>query len=316
MGTDRRERSLIEGVVGLSAVYGNPRGESQDSLHTEAILAEFDDLLLSEGINDPYILKAVFMAGGGGSGKGWVSANMFSGMGLKVVNSDDILEAFSGNPQLRAKFKDLAAIRPGGTFDLGKAADMASPEIQQVIRPRAKQVAKGLLGLYMQGRLGLIIDSTGRQVDKVTTTKKALDEAGYDTSMVFVDVPIQTALARNLQRARKVPEDVLIKAHAEIRGNFGKFKSAFGGKFTMIDNSDIPQGTQEIKHGNKTYHVANLDAVTSAMRKAGTKLVSGAVKNPRGKEWIEAQKKLLALSNKKESVYFGALDNALVEGES
>lgn len=266
-----------------------------------------DEDLLQEGINDPYILKAVFMAGGGGSGKGWVSGNMFSGLGVKVVNSDDVLEAFAANPQLRAKFKDLANLRPGQEFDLGKAADMASPEIQKQIRPKAKAVSKGQLGMYMQGRLGLILDSTGRTPETVFNTKKFLEKAGYDCSMVFVSVPVDTALSRNQQRARKVPEDVLVKAHAQIRKNVSAFKSAFGSNFHEIDNSDIKSGTTEIKTSSgKSVHISNVDAATSAMRKLGKKILSGKVKNPIGNEWISVQKKILALANAKtrqESIY-------------
>ena len=304
--------SLTE-TVRLTNLW-NPR-EDSGQLQTEAYLTELDQLLLSEGINDPFILKAVFMAGGGGSGKGWVSKNMFAGLGLKVVNSDDILEAFSGNPSLRAKFKDLANLRPGQKFDLGKASDMMSPDIQQQIRPRAKQLAKGLLGLYMKGRLGLIIDSTGRQIERVTKTKKLLEEAGYDTSMVFVEVPVETALDRNQQRARKVDPDILVAAHKTIRANKSEFKSAFGGNFAVVDNSDVKSGLITVpRPGGKEVSMTTLAAATSAMRSKGAKLISGPVKNPRGKEWIEAQQNVLKFAaSKTESSYIDALDRALTE---
>ena len=55
---------------------------------------------LNEGINDPGILKVVFLAGGPGSGKGYVSKGLFgipktvnvSAYGLKVINQDSELE--------------------------------------------------------------------------------------------------------------------------------------------------------------------------------------------------------------------------------
>ena len=49
---------------------------------------------LSEGPNDPHIFKAVFLAGGPGSGKGFVVDNMMGrdATGLKIVNSDDVYE--------------------------------------------------------------------------------------------------------------------------------------------------------------------------------------------------------------------------------
>ena len=56
--------------------------------------------LLSEGINDPGIFKAVFLAGGPGSGKTYVVKQLFgipdryniSMTGLKMVNSDKELK--------------------------------------------------------------------------------------------------------------------------------------------------------------------------------------------------------------------------------
>ena len=48
---------------------------------------------ITEGVYDPNIFKAFFLAGGPGSGKSWVSARTLSGMGLKVINSDDTFAA-------------------------------------------------------------------------------------------------------------------------------------------------------------------------------------------------------------------------------
>ena len=40
---------------------------------------------LQEGVYDPGIFKAYFLAGGPGSGKTFVTANAFAGLGLKLV---------------------------------------------------------------------------------------------------------------------------------------------------------------------------------------------------------------------------------------
>ncbi len=44
---------------------------------------------LDEGVHDPNIFKAVFMAGAPGSGKTTVSDKLFAGTGLKTLNVDD-----------------------------------------------------------------------------------------------------------------------------------------------------------------------------------------------------------------------------------
>ena len=50
---------------------------------------------VEEGINDPHIFKAVFMAGGPGSGKGFVAQNLLGGPGLRTINSDAMDEFVS-----------------------------------------------------------------------------------------------------------------------------------------------------------------------------------------------------------------------------
>ena len=43
---------------------------------------------LQEGVYDPNILKAFFLAGGPGSGKSYVVQRTTGGMGMRIVNSD------------------------------------------------------------------------------------------------------------------------------------------------------------------------------------------------------------------------------------
>ena len=49
---------------------------------------------VTESINDKNIMKAVFLAGGGGSGKSFIAEHMFltkggiSPFGVKIINSD------------------------------------------------------------------------------------------------------------------------------------------------------------------------------------------------------------------------------------
>ena len=48
---------------------------------------------LQEGLQDPNIFKAFFLAGGPGSGKSYVVRKTTGGTGLRVVNSDDAFES-------------------------------------------------------------------------------------------------------------------------------------------------------------------------------------------------------------------------------
>ena len=58
-----------------------------------------EPFLIEEGVNDPGILKAIFLAGGPGSGKSFVASGLYgipkkakvSAYGLKLVNQDKAL---------------------------------------------------------------------------------------------------------------------------------------------------------------------------------------------------------------------------------
>ena len=53
-----------------------------------------DYLDITEGVNDPAIFKAVFLAGGPGSGKSFIVGKTgLTALGFKIVNSDDAFEA-------------------------------------------------------------------------------------------------------------------------------------------------------------------------------------------------------------------------------
>ena len=47
---------------------------------------------VQEGVFDPGIFMAIFLAGGPGSGKSYVAGKTTGGLGLKLINSDDTLE--------------------------------------------------------------------------------------------------------------------------------------------------------------------------------------------------------------------------------
>ena len=56
-------------------------------------MKKFDEIRnLNEGLYDPNIFKAFFLAGGPGSGKTFVTKGSFGGTGLRMINSDTAFE--------------------------------------------------------------------------------------------------------------------------------------------------------------------------------------------------------------------------------
>ena len=131
---------------------------------------------LQEGVYDPNIFKAIFMAGGPGSGKSYVARRTTGGMGMKMVNSDDIYEKMLNDAGLDTTPEDIYS-------DQG-----------QEIRGRAKGVTKRMQGNFLEGRLGLIIDGTGKDYDKIAKQVQGLRALGYETYMIFVNTLLQCGM--------------------------------------------------------------------------------------------------------------------------
>ena len=178
----------------------------------------FNDL--QEGLNDPNIFKAFFLAGGPGSGKSYVVRKTTGGTGLKVVNSDDAFEKLLKDANLSLKMPP------------------EEKEPRDVARKRAKALTKARKEGYLEGRIGLIIDGTGKDYDKIASQSKDLKQLGYDTHMIFVNTSLDTALQRNAQRPRSVPESIVVKSWNDVQSNIGAFSQHFRENFVVVDNND------------------------------------------------------------------------------
>jgi cytidylate kinase len=180
--------------------------------------------ILSEGLYDPNIFKAFFLAGGPGSGKSFVTKNVFSGTGLKVVNSDIVLE--------------------NTLKKVGLSLSMPDEEeyFRNMIRNKAKTTVNSQLDLYVKGRLGLVIDATGRDYNVIHRQFGELQLLGYDCYMVFVNTSLEVALERNAKRERVVPEYITRNSWQSVQNNIGRFQNLFGlSNFIVVDNSKSEQ---------------------------------------------------------------------------
>jgi predicted kinase len=221
---------------------------------------------LDEGPNDPHIFKAIFLAGGPGSGKGFVVDNMMGAdsTGLKVVNSDDVYEK-------------LAKMAKPKALDLSDPEVVASPQGQDT-REKAKRLTKLKQGNYIDGRLGLIIDGTAKDVAKTADQKQKLEQLGYDTMMVFVNTNLEMAQKRNKMRPRQLPDEMIEKMWHAVQDNMMKFQQLFGNaNFYIVDNS----GGLEDPNRKE-----NFVAVEKSIRK----FVNEPPRKPQAKSWLANQK--------------------------
>ena len=198
---------------------------------------------LIEGVYDPGIFKAFFLAGGAGSGKSY-SAEKATGSaagkfewhpsmtklkpgktgpyGLKVINSDEQLEY----GLMKAKM----------SLDMRSYTDIET-EKKEGIRAKAKKITLKREQLWVHGRLGLVIDGTAHDLRRLTIKKKKLEEVGYDTYMIFVNTGLDIALQQNSERSRKLLDEVVIRTWEEVQSIKQGLANMFSGGFVEIVNN-------------------------------------------------------------------------------
>jgi len=237
----------------------------------ESVDEAFEELL-NEGVHDKGIFKAVFLAGGPGSGKDYVLDNTLAGNGMVEINSDKALEFLMDK-------KNLSKTMP------------ASEKIERdLVRGRAKNMTELRQRLALQGRNGLIINGTGDDHEKIKTIKSRLEELGYDTSMIMVNTRDEVSASRNVERGsrggRTVPEDVRKQKWDAVQKARPELAKLFGDKYAEFDNSeDLRVARPEIVQAKKE-ELLNL-------YKGIQKFIKAPPKTDQSKEWVsnELQKK-------------------------
>jgi dephospho-CoA kinase len=208
---------------------------------------------LQEGLYDPNIFKAIFLAGGPGSGKSYVARKATGGTGLKSVNSDEAFEHLLKKAGLSLKM-------PPEEF-----------ERKEIVRKRAKDITVKKHANFVEGRLGMIIDGTGKDADKILKQKASLEELGYDTYMIFVNTSLDVALKRNAERARSLAEPIVVKSWKDVQGNIGKFSNMFRAGFIVVDNNNAGED------------------ILNAVYKRVKGLLRKKVQNTRAHEWMATE---------------------------
>lgn len=234
---------------------------------------------LNEGINDPGKLKAVFLAGGPGSGKDFVMNKALAGNGLREINSDTAFEFLMKKHGLDLEMPDEERVE------------------REIVRGRAKGMTSKKELNSLAGRLGLIVNGTADDLEKIRTVKAELEDLGYDTMMVFVNTSNEVSRQRNVERGkmgmRKVPDgtdkqgtpdnspnirqekwDLAQKNLSELEKIFGKEK------FAVIDNTaDLRKVTPDEKN--------RIEGEFTRIRRMTMQFVQSPVQNKRGKAWTE-----------------------------
>jgi predicted kinase len=175
---------------------------------------------LAEGPHDPARRKAIFLAGGPGSGKSYVASRTAHGLGFKHINSDDAFEKSMRRHGMAATPENIYS-------DKG-----------QELRNKAKETTEKLQHQYAKQGLGMVIDGTGKDPEKIKKHSERLRKMGYDTHMVIVNTSLEVAKKRNKARDRSLPDKEVEKMHQQVQSNIGHFQNHFGAEHTHIVDND------------------------------------------------------------------------------
>jgi predicted ABC-type ATPase/nicotinamide mononucleotide adenylyltransferase len=189
--------------------------------------------VLNEGVHDKGIFKAVFLAGGPGSGKDYVLSNTLDGHGLTEINSDKALEYLMDKEKLDKRMPE------------------SEKQEREFVRGRAKNMTEVKERLALQGRNGLIINGTGDDAKKIARIKEKLESLGYETSMITVNTDDEVSKQRNIERGqrggRTVPEDIRKEKWDSVQKSRPELAKLFGDKYIEFDNSeDLRKASPEV----------------------------------------------------------------------
>ena len=174
-------------------------------------------------------LKAIVMAGTPGGGK----SSVIKGLGLvkdgfKEVNQDISLEWLKTKEGLPAKEADYTK---------------EQKSIRSKLGAEARKIAARKLDKFSKQGNGIILDGTGASLKATESKVQALEELGYEVSMIYVDTPKETAIARNQARAeRSLPDFIVEKTWDAVNKNREVYAGRFGDKFYQINTEGLKQG--------------------------------------------------------------------------
>jgi hypothetical protein len=178
-------------------------------------LSEFVQTLRVASADDLIVFKAVFIAGGKGSGR-LVTSQTFSETGLRVLSSDPVFQFLSRRKTLKLK------------------VDPNHPEsyiTQLQDRANRKHMLEVQSVSWANHMLGLVLDSSTQDFDTIKEAREGLTALGYDTAMVFVDTTADVAKA---QRG----EDSLA-AWKETHTLLKRYNTLFKHDFFKVANSRL-----------------------------------------------------------------------------
>lgn len=203
-------------------------------LKEETFLSEEAEALLEKlitfgGKAYPKYGNIVLMAGGAGSGKGFVLGNLV-GVEGKVFDVDELKTLASKTPAIQKRVKaelgvDLADLASNlkNPENVGKLHDIMG-EYLKIDKRKEQAFYRSVLTAPADRKPNIIFDMTLKSLDKLEKIARDAEKLGYDKKnvhIVWVVNDIEVAKAQNLKRSRTVPSEILVNTHRGAANTMG-----------------------------------------------------------------------------------------------
>lgn len=201
--------------------------EQQNLFETAEVLME--KLITFGGKAYPKFGNIVIMAGGAGSGKGFVLSNLV-GVEGKTLDVDALKTLASKAPTIQKRVKDEMGV---DLKDL--AGNLKKPEnvskLHGIIGDTLKldkrvnqALYRGILTAPADRKPNVIFDTTLKDLQKLQNLSRQMTDLGYDKKnihVVWVVNDIEVAKKQNLERSRTVPTEILVNTHRGAANTMG-----------------------------------------------------------------------------------------------
>lgn len=185
--------------------------------------AQLDEAVITLGGRMyPNFGQVVILAGGAGSGKGFVTDNLIAVEG-KTLDVDELKKLSIRSTKFSQKVKDELGVDIKD-FDLKNPAMVS--KLHEIVGgvynlPNRQQRAlfSSILSAHEDRKPNILFDVTLKGLGKLEEISRSVQELGYkkeDIHIVWVVNSFEVAIEQNQQRARVVPEEILIDTHEGV----------------------------------------------------------------------------------------------------
>lgn len=189
--------------------------------YKEIVHDRLDEALITLGNKRPKFNQIVIMAGGAGSGKGFVQSNL---LGVEGKTFD--VDALKGLALKSNKYK--AKVKEQFGYELDKM-NLKNPKDVSTLHSivdelgisdkHQKNMFTAIMASNPERKPNLIFDVTMKNLKKLDAISREVQELGYakaDIHVVWVINELDTAIQQNMDRSRTVSVDILKDTHRGV----------------------------------------------------------------------------------------------------